>query len=70
MNLWPDECLVEECYIYDLEPTDPHYKLLWTQCKIGCDFYREQLEEAHKVDDYYYCTLLSNICRIADCLIY
>jgi len=70
MNLWPDECLAKECHIHDPEPTDPHHKLLWTQCKIGCDFHREQLEEAHKVDDYYHRTLSSNICRIADCPIH
>ena len=70
MNLWPDECLAKECHIHDPEPTDPHHKLLWTQCKIGCDFHREQLEEAHKVDDYYHRTLSSNICRVADCPIH
>jgi hypothetical protein len=70
MNLEPQECLVEECHIHDPEPTDPHHKLLWTQCKNRCTYHRKQLDKAQRVDDYYHRTLLSNIYKVAECPIH
>lgn len=39
LSLWADECLADNCYIYELEKVDIHKRLLWTQCKNECDFY-------------------------------
>ncbi|KAG9192563.1 hypothetical protein G6011_11297 [Alternaria panax] len=60
------ECLADNCYIYEPEKVKLHKCLLWTQCKIGCNFYCTQLKEAHKVDDDYYRTLSSNICKLKE----
>ncbi|KAG9194056.1 hypothetical protein G6011_04091 [Alternaria panax] len=70
LSLWADECLADNCHIHEPEKVKLHECLLWTQCKIGCDFHRTQLKEAHKVDDDYHRTLSSNICKVADCQIH
>ena len=70
LNLWADECLADNCHLHEPEKVEIHYRLLWTQCRNGCDFHRKQLKEAHKVDDYYHRTLSSNICEVADCEIH
>jgi hypothetical protein len=67
LNLWADECLADKCHLHEPEEVDIHYKLLWTQCKNGCSFHREQLEKARQVDDYYHATLSSNICEADEC---
>ena len=70
LSLWADECLADNCHLHEPEKVKLHECLLWTQCKNGCDFHRDQLKEAHKVDDYYHRTLSSNICEVADCPIH
>ena len=70
LNLWADECLADNCHLHEPEKVEIHYRLLWTQCKNGCTFHREQLDKARQVDDYYHATLSSNICEVADCPIH
>jgi hypothetical protein len=70
LNLWADECLADNCHLHEPEKVEIHYRLLWPQCKDGCDFHREQFEKARQVDDYYHATLSSNICEATDCPIH
>jgi hypothetical protein len=70
LSLWADECLADNCHIHEPEKVEIHHRLLWTQCKNGCEFHREQLDKARQVDDYYHATLSSNICEVADCPIH
>jgi len=70
LNLWADECLADNCHLHEPEKVEIHDRLLWTQCRNGCAFHREQLEKARQVDDYYHVTLSSNICEAKDCPIH
>ena len=44
-----------------------HERLLWTHCRKGCAFHRQQFEDARGVNDYLHSTLSANICEATDC---
>ncbi|KAH7556717.1 reverse transcriptase [Bipolaris maydis] len=47
-----------------------HERLLWTHCRKGCAFHRQQFEDARGVNDYLHSTLSANICEADGCPIH
>ena len=47
-----------------------HERLLWTQCRKGCAFHRQQFEDARGVNDYLHSTLSANIYEANGCPIH
>ncbi|KAH7562940.1 reverse transcriptase [Bipolaris maydis] len=47
-----------------------HERLLWTHCRKGCAFHRQQFEDARGVNDYLHSTLSTNICEADGCPIH
>ncbi|KAH7554709.1 hypothetical protein BM1_07370 [Bipolaris maydis] len=47
-----------------------HERLLWTHCRKGCAFHRQQFEDARGVNDHLHSTLSANICEADGCPIH
>ncbi|KAH7551044.1 reverse transcriptase [Bipolaris maydis] len=52
------------------EKEKSHERLLWTHCRKGCAFHRQQFEDARGVNDHLHSTLSANICEAKDCPIH
>ncbi|KAG9186916.1 hypothetical protein G6011_01003 [Alternaria panax] len=63
LNMWADECRVDNCHLHEPEKVEIHNRLLWTQCRNGCPFHRQQMEDARRVDNPRHGTLSSKICE-------